>query len=90
MMLEMIVHIVMEGPTCSLLFSRAGRTSFTVLSTRTPPIMRKHRLSDSTPFNASITMLQKTDQKKKIIISYEDFHLNKFTALELEIKPSFL
>lgn len=44
--------------TWSLLFSSAGRTSLTVLSTSTPPIIRKHRLSGSTPFKASITILQ--------------------------------
>lgn len=44
--------------TCCLLFSSAGRTSFTVLSTNTPPIIRKQRLSGSTPLSASMTVLQ--------------------------------
>lgn len=46
--------------TCSLLDSRAGKTSFTVLSTSTPPTKRKHFLEGSTSFRVSITKLNKT------------------------------
>lgn len=44
--------------TCSLLDSRAGSTSFTVLSTSTPPTRRKHFLEASTSFRVSITNLR--------------------------------
>ena len=47
-----------EERTCSKLCSRAGMTSFTVLSTNTPPTIRKHFLSGSTPFRVSRTILQ--------------------------------
>ena len=44
--------------TCSMLCSKAGSTSFTVRSTRTPPTIRKHRLPGSTFFRAPITRLE--------------------------------
>ena len=42
----------------SRLLERAGVTSFTVRSTSTPPIMRKHLRSGSTSFSVSITNLK--------------------------------
>lgn len=52
--------------TCVRLFSKAGKTSPTVLSTRTPPIILKHFLVGSTPFKASITTLNKHHIVRKI------------------------
>ena len=51
-------QIILLLATCSWLVRSAGRTSFTVRSTRTPPTSRKHFRSESTSFRASITKLQ--------------------------------
>ena len=48
---------MLQSHTCSLLRSRAGSTSFTVRSTKTPPTNLKHLLPPSTPFSTSTTSL---------------------------------
>lgn len=52
--------------TCSLLLSNAGRTSFTVLSTSTPPTSLKHFLVGSTSFRVSMTKLENTGIKQDV------------------------
>lgn len=61
--------------TCSLLVSKAGRTSFTVLSTSTPPTRRKHFLEGSTSFRVSITKLEETTNKQKQTLNPKGFSL---------------
>jgi len=65
--------------TCCLLFSSAGSTSFTVLSTNTPPIIRKQRLSGSAPLSASMTVLQ--INRGKMIL----FQANSFISSIIEL-----
>ena len=51
--------------TCLWLYSSAGNTSFTVLSTKTPPTIRKHFLSGAVLFSVSITKLKREGQGKR-------------------------